>query len=175
MQITPLQCHGSSLGSASHGGSACPQPIPAPGSLGSHTAAPRPRRTRLGSSDCSPFFRRKKKLQLTSLEAGLGPEPKNAPGSRVLTHGSQLGWPAGAAAQQECTELLREDLGAPARARPSQGSLRAAVNTSHVGYKRCPDPPRAVPGGMQMPSAASRAGSAGGPEPTATQVRTCYL
>lgn len=122
------------------------------GSLASHTAqsgAPRAlHHTKPGSSDCSPFFRRKK-FQLTSLEAGLGPEPKNALGSQVLTHCSQLGSLAReTATQQECAELLQEDLGAWGPAlllqpapRPSQGSVRAAVNTSHVRYKRCPRSP----------------------------------
>lgn len=97
VQITPLQRHGSgSLGSASPGA----RPVPALPGLAHHSRRrPGPRRTKLGSSDCSPFFRRNK-FQFTSLEAGLGPEPSNAPGSPVLTHSSHwAGW------QQERTEL----------------------------------------------------------------------
>lgn len=158
MQITPLQHHSSSsLRSTPHRGLWLPiaHPCPGqPGSLGLHMTqrgAPRPCRAKLGSSDCSPFFRRKK-FQLTSLEAGLGPEPKNALGSQVLTHCSQLDSLAQeAATKQESAEPLQEDLGAWGPAlllqpapKLSQGSGRAAVNASHVRYKHCPHSPRSL-------------------------------
>lgn len=63
------------------------------GSLGSHTAhgsAQRPAGLGRAVLIALPFLEGKK-FQLTSLEAGLGPEPKNALGSQVLTHRSQLG------------------------------------------------------------------------------------
>lgn len=74
----------------------------------------------------------------------MGPEPKNAPGSQVLTHCSQPGSLAReAAAQQECRSCCGRvwSWGQPCSCSLSPGSasaVRAAVNASHVRYKRCP-------------------------------------
>lgn len=151
VQISPLQRHGSGR-STSPGGSGRPQTISAGRRGGlAHTAhsreRPGPCTAEPGTSDCSPFFRRQK-IPINFSGSRIGPRAQKCSG--FPSPYSLLAVGLAAAGDSNAAGMCGAAAGGfgspgPARSsslRPSPArAVRAAVNTSHVRYKRCPQPP----------------------------------